>query len=220
MHPPLAAFPVGDVGVVGLLAAFALWGAWRGTLRQLLTLGLLGLAFPIATRYGPRIEESVVKAVSASGADVRAIAWLVVFAGVLVAGGVILALLQPLLGKLRPGGRATAALLGLVHGAVVVTVLGYAVLLGSDGSSPHVRLFERGPAVQAMQLVAQGVRAVVPLPPWLEKRLDAVDRRVDALAATSRLSVAGGSTAGTVACPSSPRTRCSCDSVRSLPPPS
>ena len=180
MPAPLAVFPVGDVAVVVLLALFALWGAWRGTFRQLLTLVLLGLAFLAATRYGPRIEDSVVKAVSASGADVRAIAWLVVFAGVLVLGGVLLALIQPLLGKLRPGGRWTAALLGIVHGAVVLTVLGYAVLLASNGTSDHVRRFAEGPAVQGMQVVARGVRAVVPLPPWLEKRLDTVDRRLDA----------------------------------------
>lgn len=176
----LALFPLGDVGVLVLLAAFALWGAWRGTLRQLLSLTLLWAAFPIATRYGPRLEVSVVKAVSASGADVRAISWLAVFAGVLVAGGVILAVLQPLLGKVRPGGRASAALLGLVHGAVVVTVIGYAVLFASGGGSPHVRAFERGPAAQGIQAVAGVVRSAVDLPPWLEKRMDAVDRRLDA----------------------------------------
>lgn len=183
MHLPLAAFPVGDVTVVALLAAFALWGAWRGTLRQFLSLALLWTAFPVAARFGPRIEDSVVKAVSASGSDVRAISWLVVFAGVLVAGGVILALLQPLLGKIRPGGRASAALLGLVHGTVVLTVIGYAVLLGFGAHSNSERLqrFERGPAVQGMQIVAGGIRRVAPLPPWLEKRLDAVDLRIDAL---------------------------------------
>ena len=52
---------------------------------------------------------------------------------VLVAGGVVLALLQPVLGRFRPGGRASAALFGLVHGAVVLTVLGYALLMGFDG---------------------------------------------------------------------------------------
>jgi hypothetical protein len=180
MPPPLAAFPVGDATVVALLAAFALWGAWRGAFRQLLSLVLLWLAFPVAARYGPRIEESVVKAVSASGADVRAIAWIVVFAGVLVAGGVLLALLQPVLGKVRPGGRASAALLGLLHGAVVVTVLGYGALLALDPGSPRVREFERGPAAQGLQVVAGVVRRAVDLPPWLERRLDAVDLRIDA----------------------------------------
>ena len=172
------------IAIAVLLAAFALWGAWRGTLRQILTLTLLWVAFPLATRYGPRLEESVVKAVSASGSDVRAISWLVVFAGVLVAGGVLLAVLQPLLGKVRPGGRASAALLGLVHGAVVVTVLGYAVLFAFDEGTDHVRKFERGPAAQGMQGVAGAVRSAVPLPPWLEKRRDAVDRRIDASAGT------------------------------------
>lgn len=175
----VALLPVGDLTVLVLLAAFALWGAWRGTLRLVLALALLWVAFPLATRYGPRLEGSVVKAVSATGSDLRAIAWLVVFTGTLVAGGALLAVLQPALGRVRPGGRATAALLGLVHGAVVLTVLGYAVLLGADPHQAHVRRFERGPAVQAMQVVASGIRRAVRLPPWMEKRLDAVDRRVD-----------------------------------------
>ena len=183
MQPPLAAFPVGDATVVALLAAFALWGAWRGAFRQILSLVLLWTAFPVAARYGPRIEDSVVKAVSASGADVRAIAWIVVFAGVLVAGGVLLALLQPVLGKVRPGGRASGALLGLVHGAVVVTVLGYGALLALDPGSARVRDFERGPAARGLQVVAGVVRRAVDLPPWLATRLDAVDRRIDAPAA-------------------------------------
>lgn len=198
---PLAAIPVGDLTVVALLAAFAVWGAWRGTLRQLLALGLLWVAFPLATRYGPRLEASVVKAVSASGSDVRALGWLVAFAGVLVAGGVILALLQPVLGRLRPGGRATAALLGLVQGAVVVTVLGYAVLFALEGHAPRVRKFEHGPAAQGMQLVAGVVRSAVPLPPWLEKRLDEVDRRIDASPDDPR------TRGGVTAAPASPRTR-------------
>jgi len=185
---PLAALVAVDLAVLTLLVAFAAWGAWRGTLRQVLGLGLLAAAFPLAARLGPRLESSVVKVVSATGTDVPALAWLVAFVSVVLAGGVVLALLQPLLGRVRPGGRTSAAVFGVLYGAVVLTVLGYSVLIGFDAHDrPRwVEDLERSTSVQGMQVVASTLRDALPVPPWLARRLDLADARIDGAPADDR----------------------------------
>jgi uncharacterized membrane protein required for colicin V production len=181
MPPAPVAFLAADAVALILLVAFTLWGAWRGTLRLLLTLVILWCAFPLAARFGPRIEHAVIEAVSATGADLRGVAWLVVFAGVVLAGGVVLGLLQPLLGRVRPGGRWPAALLGFVHGAVVLTVIGYALLVGldTDARPSWIRDLERSTAARGIRVVGSAVQGVVPLPHWLREDVKAVDARLE-----------------------------------------
>lgn len=181
MTQPLLALQAVDAVALVLLAAFTAWGALRGALRQILSLVLLVGAFPVAAHYGPRIEDTVVKAVSATGSDVPAIAWLAVFAGVLIAGGVLLALLQPLLRRVRLGGRLVGALLGVVHGTVVLTVLAYGLLASfhGEGRPGWIRGLERSVAARAIGFVGEGLGSVVDLPPWLEQRVEEVNTRVE-----------------------------------------
>jgi uncharacterized membrane protein required for colicin V production len=166
-----------DLIALLVLLLFVVWGAVQGSLRQLASLVVLFVAFPGATRFGPRIEGSVVKAVTVSGGDLRMIAWAVVFLGVLLAGGVLVALCQPLLGRLARGERGLGALLGLLHGCGVLTLLVYAFLVAFPGA-PRPRAIRALLESHAM-VAAREIRGVVApalvVPPWMERRLEVAE---------------------------------------------
>lgn len=169
-----------DAVLLGLLLLFALWGAMRGALRQILGLVVLGAAFPLAARFGPRIEPTVVKAVTVEGADLHLVAWAAVFAGVLIAGGAVIAALGPLLGSLAKKGRGLGALLGLVKGVVVLTVLLHAALFAWRGPDrpDWIRAVESSHAAVVARQVRQGLEKLSAVPGPLERRIEAVDDRI------------------------------------------
>ena len=160
-----------------VLLLFAVWGAMKGSLRQLASLAVLAAAFPLANRFGVRIEASVHKAVSVTDADATLIAWALVFALVLIAGGVLVALLAPLFGRLGHGERGLGALLGLLRGVVVLTILVHAALfvIPVDRAPAAVETLKASTTMTAAREVRRVLEGVLVVPPWLEARIQEVD---------------------------------------------
>lgn len=171
-----------DAVLLAALLLFGVWGALRGALRQGLSLATVAAAFPLASRYGPRIEPTVVKAATIEGADLALVAWATVFAGTLIVGGVLIAVLAPLFGRLARGGRGVGALLGLAKGAILLTVLLYGVLFATTGAArpPWVRDVEHSHGAVAAHHVAQTLGRVLPLPGEVAAGVGAADRRIGA----------------------------------------
>ena len=168
-----------DLVALGLLLAFAAWGAWQGVLRPVLALGSVAVAFPLANRFGPRIESAVVKAVSVPEAQAVAIAWGLTFLGVLLAGGLLFAVFRPLLRRLGTpsvGSRVLAGGLGAVHGVLLLSLAVYALLMAFH--TPWSARVAASRTARASRIVTQGLRDVLPAPAWLRDEAGRVDRRI------------------------------------------
>ncbi len=189
-----------DGVVLGVLLAFAVWGAMRGPLRQLLSLALLALAFVLASRLEVHAVPLVDKVSGLPMAETRALAWGLSFFVVLVAGGLLLAAARRWTAQIGAGGgagRTAGAVLGAAKGALLLLIVGYAMLAwpAAEGSGiPSLRrdtpdlqqADDEGPRWRAdarrsrsAGLLVQGgaaLRRVVALPAWVGD----VMRRVDA----------------------------------------
>jgi uncharacterized membrane protein required for colicin V production len=166
-----------------LLAGFAAWGAWRGSLRQAGSLLLLCGAFVLAGALGPRLEGAVAKVATLSEAEQVALAWVAAFVLALLLGGVLLSALQPWLRRLLPPGpveRWVGAALGVLHGILLLAVVGYGLLVAWPVAArpPWLARMESGPVGRGLVRVRQTVGGALPLPAWLETRLDGVDARI------------------------------------------
>jgi len=175
--------PLADGVCLVVLAAFAVRGGRRGTLAGLAGLVVLGVAFPAAVRLGPALEGAVVKATSASGPDLRAIAWLVAFASVLAAGRILVALAEPAFRRVRPDARwerGLAHALGLVHGALGLTLAAYVLLAAfpSAERTPAVAEATEGASAGVLRTISTGLRSVLPVPGVVAERAAEVDRRL------------------------------------------
>lgn len=127
---PLAVIRPSDLGVLVVLVLFTWWGAHRGVLRQVLSLGVLLAALFAASRLGPGFESTAGKLSGLTGGARAAAAWgAALFLG-LVAGALLLRLLIIRLpeGSSRPLSRWLGGILGFAKGSLVVLVGGYALL--------------------------------------------------------------------------------------------
>lgn len=159
---------------LGVLLLFGGWGAFRGSLRQI---GMLALAIggiPLATRFGPDLETAVRKVVTVDGDAVVLLAWAAAYLAVLVLGGVVLAMLQPLLKRVKlPGERVVAAILGVAHGAVLLVVIVLGILFAFEGpdAPSWTRTLRASRVAGIAREVGEAVAGTLPLPPALEQRL-------------------------------------------------
>ncbi|MDJ0975768.1 MAG: CvpA family protein [Planctomycetota bacterium] len=187
-----------DGVALAVLLAFALWGAVRGPLRQLLSLSLIALAFLVAPRLLPHAEPLVAKVGGLGPEENAALAWGLCVFLVLVAGGLLLAALSRLTGKVGaggPGGRALGAALGAVKGAALLLLVGYALLAwpASEGAATISLRRDAGTAEAtgswrdtarrshaANWLVRGGgaVREGLILPAWIDRLMRDVDAEV------------------------------------------
>jgi uncharacterized membrane protein required for colicin V production len=165
---------VPDGIALGVLALFGIWGAFRGSLRQIGMLALAIGAILLATRFGPELESAVRKVITVDGDAVVLLAWATAYFAALVLGGVLLAILQPLLkrGKL-PGERLLGGLLGVAHGAVLLCVVTLGLLLGFGGpdAAPWVQTLRTSRLADVAGRVGEAAVGTLPLPPALEQRL-------------------------------------------------
>lgn len=160
-----------DAVVLGLLLAFAAWGAWQGVLRLLVALGSLVAAFPLAKTFGPAVEGIVVKAASVTNEEAVRVAWVAVFLGALLAGGLLFAVARPLVRRLpKPGlaQRLLAALLGGIHGALLIALTIQAMLLVLPGASVTADVARSRSAPISRAIVGR-LLEVLPTPEWLER---------------------------------------------------
>lgn len=186
-----------DAILLLLLFLFATWGAIRGTLRQLLSIVVLGGALFAAGPLAPHIEPTVAKVAGLASGERLAAAWGVAFVCVLVLGAILVAFLAHRLRPRSRGGwdRVFGALLGAAKGACVLLIVGYALLGGlgrRDAPSlsrptPSVTVRSAPPLVGAVRgstsarWLAAGADLLLhllALPPWIHDRVDAVNRRL------------------------------------------
>ncbi|MHC5010748.1 MAG: CvpA family protein [Planctomycetota bacterium] len=180
----MIAFQAADGVVLLLLVAFGAWGAWKGSVRQIGTLLLLIAGFPLARQFGPSLESTVAKVISVHGFARQAVSWAVVYVAAVIAGGALLTALQPFLKRVRLGGpmeRLLGALLGIVQGAVFLTVFGFGALVSCSGPDcpSWIAGFERSTAAKAMNGIRGGLARVVELPPWLAERVSGAAERIE-----------------------------------------
>jgi membrane protein required for colicin V production len=119
-----------------VLALFTWWGARRGAIRQMLSLGVVLGGLALAGHLAPRLVPTVNKLASLEPGPALAAAWAAALFGALVLGALLLRALSSRLPPARGGAanRWIGALLGLAKGLVVGVVVGYAVLASSGGA--------------------------------------------------------------------------------------
>jgi len=182
-----------------VLLAFIWWGARKGALRQALSLAVLAAAFAVAGHFAFDAQDTVAKLFALEAGERLAAAWGALLFGGLVVGAILLRLLVHGLAPRSRGGldRLGGGLLGAAKGAVVLTILGYLAI--SVGPGAHVPALSRpaggqpttvapprdlgvrvrGSLSGACLMEWSGVlRKLTWLPPWVERHLDEVDRRL------------------------------------------
>jgi hypothetical protein len=192
----VAAFRGADGVALVLLMLFALWGALRGPLRQVISLSLLLAALHLAGRLAPGLEPTVAKVTPLDGDGRAAAAWFAALFGMLVVGAILLAFLLPRVPPRRPGraGTAAGAALGAAKGAIVLVVVAYGILAAGGGGTPALA---RGtgswrPGPSFVQRVRGSVSArvlerggtalgdLLDAPDWMRVRLAEVNRSLRA----------------------------------------
>lgn len=195
-----------DAGLLVLLALFAWWGARRGAVRQLLSLGIIVGAFVVAGVLAPRLVPTLSKLTSFEPGEPLAASWAAALFGALVVGAILLRFVTS---RLPTPGRSAAdrwlgGLLGVAKGLLVGVVVGYAILGTSDRprsalwSPPALSRPDRPsvaprPAAGSDDLgdrlrgslsaegLAQGASLLArwfQIPPWVQHQVDSVNARI------------------------------------------
>jgi uncharacterized membrane protein required for colicin V production len=170
-----------DAGALGLLALFAVWGAWRGPLRQVASVVLLVGALWIAGRFGDRFQDAVAKVVTLTPEERCLAAWGVVATGCAVAASLVLGLFARRRAARHPALRVAGAALGLVKGALVLAVVAYAALAIGDqpGGGAWSERLAASRAARGAHWVVHRLREFVPAPACVVRQTDDVDRAID-----------------------------------------
>ena len=157
-----------DLGLLVALLGFTAWGAWRGPLRPLLALGLLGAAFVAAGMLAGPLTPTAARVTGLPNPASEATAWGAIWFGAIVFGSAVLAVIKPWVGRVGAGGglgRILGAALGLAQGAAWCAILGY-LLIGwstAPGTSGGTSLSRAAPSEETG---APGERASEPVHGW------------------------------------------------------
>jgi len=182
----------GAVGVA--LLVFALWGAMRGAVRQAVGVAVLAAAFAVAAAVSPRIAPNVAKVATVSAEGRAGIAYLAAFVGTVIVCAILLHWVRAGLDRAPRGGglgRLVGALLGVVQGAVLLSITLYAVLAAhldavpavtpgaaSTGESEVVGALRASRSARAVAEAEPSLRAAFRLPASVAARVDAVNESV------------------------------------------
>jgi len=149
-----------DVAVFALLAVYCAIGAWRGFLREFMSLSAWVLAIaaawlladPVAARLAPYYDPAFAKIVAA------VIVFLAAFIIVSIAGFVIRRMFFS--GKPSVFGRVAGGLLGAARGGVVVLIL--VLLAGLFSSLPQKPLWRESFSMPYFQALALKLKNLFP----------------------------------------------------------
>lgn len=122
---------VPEAVAVGIVVVFALLGAMRGLLRQVLTVLLFGVAFAAAAGLYSHLAPLATKVSGLEGTQADAVAWSTTWFLALAIGGIGLSLGREWIGERGrggPTGRTLAGLLGAAQGAFLLVAGAYLVL--------------------------------------------------------------------------------------------
>lgn len=149
-----------DYAVIGVFAASLVLGAWRGLVREVLSILGWVIAFLAANLFAGPLGPAMPQAIPSPELRVAA-AYLVVFVGSLVATSLVGLLLSKIVKAVGLGGtdRMLGALFGIARGLLIVVAA--ALLAGLTGAprQPFWRDSASGP------LLAQAALALKPLLP-------------------------------------------------------
>jgi uncharacterized membrane protein required for colicin V production len=170
-----------EATAVVVLGLFALWGGFRGPLRQLFGLLLLAGSLWAAGTFSGRLEGLVAKVVTLEPHERCLTAWATTFLGVFVLGSVLVRFVSRVAARGGPEGfRWAGAVLGVVKGALVWVLGVYAVLIGwsAEPRPAFASDVETSSAADWTVRVAATLRRVVPLPACLAVEIDGANGRV------------------------------------------
>tara|TARA_B100001059_G_scaffold111986_1_gene112213 strand:+ start:1709 stop:2200 length:492 start_codon:yes stop_codon:yes gene_type:complete len=124
-----------DVFIVAILGISSMLGAWRGMVRELLSLSFLVLAVVIAQSYGTVVSEMLVSVV-ANGTVRYFVAVCCLFVAVLIFGALVIFISQKflILTGLMLIDRGLGVVFGLVRGALIVLILTFVARPFVNGS--------------------------------------------------------------------------------------
>lgn len=156
-----------DYAVFGVLAASVVWGAWRGLVREVISILGWVIAFLAANLFAGPLGEAMPRAIPTPELRVAA-AFVAVFIGALVVTSLIALLLSKIVKAVGLGGldRLLGALFGVARGLLIVLA---AALLAGLTSAPRQAWWRdsvTGPALSAAALAAKPL-----LPPTFAERL-------------------------------------------------
>jgi len=153
-----------DYALVGIVLISLLIGAWRGFVREVLSLISWILAFVVALRFAGDFANWLAPWIQA--AAVRSVfAHIILFLGVLLAGGLAGWLLSKLIHSAGLGGvdRMLGAGLGLIRGALIVVVL---VMVAAHSVARKEPWWTRSITIAYAAPAAAELQALIP-EPWL-----------------------------------------------------
>jgi len=151
-----------DIAILVVLALSMALGAWRGLVREMLSLAGWVIAFLAANLFASRLSESITAVMQP---ELRLLfAWLGIFALVLLAASLASLLLAKIVKAvgLAPTDRWLGALFGLARGLMIA--LAFALLAGLTRFPAH-------PAWKGSLFGAPLANTVVQLKPWLPSTL-------------------------------------------------
>jgi membrane protein required for colicin V production len=149
-----------DYAVIGVFAASLVLGAWRGLVREVLSILGWVIAFLSANLFAGPLGPSMPQAIPSPELRVAA-AYLAVFVGSLVATSLVALLLSKIVKAVGLGGadRMLGALFGAARGLLIVVAAALLAGLTSAPRQPFWRDSASGP------LLAQAALALQPLLP-------------------------------------------------------
>jgi membrane protein required for colicin V production len=156
-----------DYAVLGVMAASILWGAWRGLVREVISLAGWVIAFLAANLFAGPLGEVLPQSISRPELRILA-AYVGVFVAALLVTKLFGLLLSKVVQAIGLGGldRAMGALFGLARGALVVVAFALMAGLTTLPSSPAWKNSATGAWLAACAQVLKPW-----LPPALTERL-------------------------------------------------
>lgn len=145
-----------DYAVLGVLAASIVWGAWRGLVREVLSILGWVIAFLAANLFAGALSGEMPQAIPTPELRLAA-AFVAVFAGSLLATSLAALLLSKLVKAAGLGGfdRLLGALFGVARGLLIVFAAALLAGLTSAPRQPFWRDSVSGPAMSAFAAVAK-----------------------------------------------------------------
>lgn len=114
-----------DIGLILTLVLFAVFGAWRGFVRELVSLLTWAAAAVAAWAFADDVA-ALFKSVTQEAALRQTLAFVVIFVAVFIVGMIISYVLHRFVNRsagLRSANRITGGMLGVVRGAAVVVAV-------------------------------------------------------------------------------------------------
>jgi membrane protein required for colicin V production len=149
-----------DYGILGLIALSALIGLARGLIREVFSLALWGVAIWLGLNYS-RAASGLLESLIPTPSARMAAAFLAVFIGTLLAGGLLGYVLGKLVAVTGLSGtdRLAGLVFGLARGALIIAVL---VLLAGATPIPEDPWWKQSRLIPPFQSLALWLRGQLP----------------------------------------------------------